>query len=174
MSLRLRVRWTEPRGAYASNMVCNRDVSRLGARDLWFGSDVSAVSEGHHLRETLSGASQAGRDTRPLRWLHRIVRVDFRPRDEAASRISPVRGAGDIFAKESCIRLWTEWVLGGCESEIEVRSTTPSVRHPGESRDPVLDGFDVTRTAPIYRRMMDACSPLMRNAPSRGSRLSSG
>ena len=83
----------------ASNMVCNRDVSRLGARDLWFGSDVSAVSEGHHLRETLSGASQAGRDTRPLRWLHRIVRVDFRPRGGTEGILSPLQTRGISLAK---------------------------------------------------------------------------
>ena len=48
-----------------------------------------------------------------------------------------------------------------------------SVRHPDESRDPVLV-VSPERSAPSYHRMMDAHAPLPWNILSRGSRLSSG
>ena len=65
--------------------------------------------------------------------------VDFVRANRMRWRISPVGGDVDIFAKQSWIRVWGEWVPGGSESEIEVRSTALSVRHPGARRDPVLE-----------------------------------
>ena len=101
-------RWTEPRGACASNMDCNRDVAASGR-----GIYGSARTYPPYSAGTWSGASQARRDTRPLRWLHRIVRVDFRPRDEAEEENKPTQSEGDYFGKESWIRVWQEWVRGG-------------------------------------------------------------